>query len=175
MSRLLLIPALIALASAAIAEQPRDGARPPAMTIGPFELSADRVEVKARQTRENAERIPEFNGILHGDASIRYGDSVVRADEIVVTTDVAADQKEHLMLQLRGNCSLRMDDLHAAGDQIRLEVRDHLLLLSSEAGRVRLTYGDGEKATSIEASSIRFDVKTRQVQATGDTRVQLGR
>jgi hypothetical protein len=83
-------------------------------------------------------------------------------------------------LHLRGNCRLTQDDedgwrFSAVADQVQLGGDDYPLLLTGDSGGARLTYGEGDKATVIEASSIRFDVRTRQVQTTDAACVQLGK
>ncbi len=131
MSRLMLIPALIVLVSPAVAEEPSDSGAPLAVKIGPFELSARSLEVKARSPRPKADEIPLLNCSLSGDATIRIGDFVASADRVTVATD----KKGHLELRLCGNCKLRVEDeedLAAVADQIRL-VDGHMLLLSGSS------------------------------------------
>jgi lipopolysaccharide export system protein LptA len=176
MSRLMLIPALIAIVSTATAEQPADSGTPLAVTIGPFELSARSVEVKACSSQLEADEICSLNCSLSGDASIRIGNVAATADKITVAMDKAGKSE----LCLRGNCKLTLEDeddereFIAAADQISWRFSDHLVLLSGNSGSARLTWGDGEKATVIEASSIRFNAETRKVRTADVTHVQLG-
>ena len=158
----LLIPALVVAASTSISE-----ARP-TIRIGKLELSSREVQLRAGSMNAGSKILLDCS--LRGDATLKIGELVARADQI----NCASDNKGKQVFRLQGKCTLTMPDITATADQIELRPSDHMLLLGGGDAGAQLTYGKGSKATALEARSIRFHIKTREVQIEDVARLRLG-
>lgn len=194
MLRMLSALGLLVFIQAAVAAAPNDEETPPAatirpaelpahkvskektpyaVTIGPFEMSAHSLQVKADAAEQQSGRVPLLSGALSGEAVLKIGDLVARADKITI----AMDKERNLELHLAGHGRITYHDeeeWEATGDQIAVS-RTQLSILSGAPGDGRLRFGRGDKASEIIAASIRFDLSQRRVQADGGTSVRLGK
>ena len=145
MSQLLLISAIMFLPGTSTAEQPLDSEKtPPPIRIGDYELYAKRIKMSTDSSTVHCG--------LEGDAWIRRGEFIARADFI----SIVIDHGEHQLLSLKGNCTVKNQEFSGIADKIELSSERKMLALNCDDHSARLTYGTGENATSVRASSILF-------------------